>query len=134
MISAWILPLLIGTCAAPQIQDEDPRRLRDELIKARLENLALKLQLARLTTKPDDELKILEEALDCDLAEVLSAAFRELSALPEDHRKAAVPAVLRRFSAARETFRIEAIGFLGRVPLPEAEATVLRSAADGSAA
>lgn len=134
MISAWILPLLIGTCAAPQIQDEDPRRLRDELIKARLENLTLKLQLARLSSKPDEELKILQESLDSDLAEVISAAFRELATLPEDRRKAAVPAVLRRFGTGRETFRIEAIGFLGRVPLPEAEATVLRSAADGSAA
>ncbi len=134
MMSSWIVSLLIGVCVAPQIQDEDPRRLRDELIKARLENLGLKLQLARLTPKPDDELKILEEALDCDLAEIITAAFRELSALPQDRRKAAVPAVLRRFGAARETFRIEAIGFLGRVPLPEAEATVLRSAVDGSAA
>src|SRR5437660_252250 len=120
MMSSWVLSLLIGVCAAPQSQDDDPRRLRDELIKARLENLTLKLQLARLSTRPEDELKILEEALDSDMAEVLSAAFRELSTLPEDRRKAAVPAVLRRYGTARETFRIEALGFLGRVPLPEA--------------
>src|SRR5436305_13345424 len=117
MMSSWILTLLISACSARQVQDDDPRRLRDELIKARLENLSLKLQLARLSSKPDDELKILEEALDSDLAEVLSAAFRELAVLPEDRRKAAVPAVLRRFSTSRETFRIEAIGFLGRLPL-----------------
>jgi len=134
MTTLWMVPILLAACAAPQAQNDDPRRFRDELIKARLENLGLKLQLSRLTNKPDEELKILEEALDSDLAEVVGAAFRELGTLPDDRRKAAVPTVLRRFSAARESFRIEAIGFLGRVPLPEAEATVLRSAADGSAA
>jgi HEAT repeat protein len=129
-----VLPCLFTLCAAVLGQDDDPRRLRDELIKARLENLSLKLQLARISSKPEDELRILEESLDSDLAEVVGAAFRELGALSEDRRKAAVPVVLRRFPAAREAFRIEAVVFLGGVPTPEAEATVVRSASDGSAA
>ncbi|HZE99555.1 MAG TPA: HEAT repeat domain-containing protein [Planctomycetota bacterium] len=126
--------LLIAACAALPVQSDDARRLRDELVKARLENLSLKLQLARLASKSDDELRILEEALDSDLPEVVGAGFRELGALSEPRRKSAVPAVLRRYPGAREAFRLEAVGFLGRVPLPEAEATVLRAAGDGSAA
>ncbi len=125
---------LFALGAALPAQDDDPRRLRDELVKARLENLTLKLQLARLSAKPDEELRILQDSLDSDLAEVVSAAFRELGLLPEDRRKAAVPAVLRRWRGARESFRIEAVGFLGRVSMPDAEATVLRSASDESAA
>jgi HEAT repeat protein len=115
-------------------QSDETRRLREELVKARLENLTLKLRLARISAKPEDELKILEEALDAELPEVVGAAFRELTALPEDRRKAAVPAVLQRFRAARDTFRIDAVGFLGRVPVPEAEAVVIASAADSAPA
>ncbi|MBV8878538.1 MAG: HEAT repeat domain-containing protein [Planctomycetaceae bacterium] len=129
-----VVPFLLAWTAALPAQDDDPRRLRDELVKARLENLTLKLQLARLTAKPDEELRILEEALDSDLVEVVTAGFRELGTLSEDKRKAAVPAVLRRYGSAREAFRIEAISFLGRVPTAEAETTVVRSAADASAA
>jgi len=128
------IAFLFALGAALPAQDDDPRRLRDELIKARLENLALKLKLARLSPKAEDEIPILEESLDCDLAEVVSAGFRELGSLPEDRRKMAVPAVLRRYASSRETFRIEALGFLGRVRLPEAEAVVLQAAADPSAA
>jgi HEAT repeat protein len=124
-----ILFLFIPAAAAHS-QSDDPRKLREELVKARLENLTLKLRIARLAPKTEDELRILEEALDADLPEVVAAAFRELTALPEDRRKAAVPAVLRRIPSARDSFRIDAIGFLGRVPAPEAEATVLSSAAD----
>lgn len=134
MTMTLFLPGLLALLAALPVQEDDPRRLRDELVKARLENLTLKLQLARLTGKPDDELRCVEEALDSDLAEVVGAGFRELGALPEERRKAAVPGVLRRFAGAREPFRIEAVGFLGRVPHPQAEATVLNSASDGSAA
>lgn len=131
--SAIIAILALGTTAFAA-QDDDARKLRDELIKARLENLTLKLRLARVSSKPDDEVKILEEALDADLPEVLAAAFRELTALPEDRRKAAAPVVLRRFRTGRDAFRIDAIGFLGRVPTPEAEATVLASAGDPASA
>jgi HEAT repeat protein len=129
-----VIAFLFALGAALSAQDDDPRRLRDELIKARLENLALKLKLARLSPKAEDEIPILEESLDCDLAEVVSAGFRELGSLSEDRRKTAVPAVLRRYSSSRETFRIEALAFLGRVPLPEAEAVVLQAATDPSAA
>src|SRR5215831_13497787 len=122
-----LLFILIGSAHS---QSDDSRKLREDLVKARLENLTLKLRLARLSPKTEDELKILEEALDADLPEVVAAAFRELNALPEDRRKPAVPGVLRRFPSARDSFRIDAIGFLGRVPSPEAEATVLSSAAD----
>lgn len=125
---------LFTLAAAAHPQSDEPRKLREELVKARLENLTLKLRLARLSPKTEDELKILEEALDADLPEVVAAAFRELTALPEDRRKAAMPAVLRRFPSGRDSFRIDAIGFLGRVPAPEAEATVLNSAADAAPA
>lgn len=125
-----ILFLFLIPAAAAHSQSDDPRKLREELVKARLENLSLKLRLARLVPKGEDELKILEEALDADLPEVVAAGFRELTALPEDRRKAAVPAVLRRIPSARDSFRIDAIAFLGRVPTPDAEATVLSSAAD----
>jgi HEAT repeat protein len=121
---------LFNLVAAAYPQSDDPRKLREELVKARLENLSLRLRLARLTPKGEDDLKILEEALDADLPEVVAAAFRELTALPEDRRKSAVPAVLRRMPSARDSFRIDAIGFLGRVPSQEAEAAVLSSAAD----
>jgi len=125
---------LFTTAAAAHPQSDDPRKLREELVKARLENLTLKLRLARLSPRSEDELKILEEALDADLPEVVAAAFRELIALPEDRRRGAMPAVLRRFPSGRDSFRIDAIGFLGRVPAPEAEATVLNSAADAAPA
>src|SRR5262245_58684045 len=92
--------------------NDETRRLRDELVKARLENLSLKLRLARLAAKPDDELKILEEALDADLPEVVGAAFRELNGLPEERRKILVPAVLQRFRGGRDTYRIDAVDFL----------------------
>lgn len=141
--SAVSIFLFLGglACASTQTsarqapsQSDETRRLRDELVKARLENLALKLRLARISGKADEELKILEEALDADLPEVVAASFRELTALPEDRRKAAVPAVLQRYRAARDTFRIDAVAFLGRVPVPEAETTLIASAADSAPA
>lgn len=134
MRATFLVVLLALGAAASAAQDDDARRLREELVKARLENLSLKLRVARLSSKPDDEVKILEEALDADLPEVIAAAFRELTVLPEDRRKAAAPVVLGRFRAARDSFRIDAIGFLGRVPTPEAEATVLASAGDPASA
>jgi HEAT repeat protein len=130
MMRPGFLLLLFLSSLASASQDDALRKLRDELVKARLENLTLKLRLARLSPKPEDELKILEEALDADLPEVVDAAFRELAALPEDRRKAAAPAVLRRFQAGRDSFRVDAVTFLGRISSPEAEATVLASAAD----
>jgi HEAT repeat protein len=126
------MAFLLVLAAALPAQDEDPRKLRDELVKARLENLALRLQLARVTAKPDDELKVLEDALDSPLPEVVAASFRELGLMSEDRRKAAAPAVLHRYNGGRDSFRLEAVLFLGRLPLPAAEATVLRAAADGS--
>lgn len=127
----FILALFIAA-APPRAhpQDDELRKLRDELVKARLENLDLRLRLARLSTKPEEELRILDEALDAALPEVVSAAFRELAALSDEKRKAAVSGVLRRFHGAPDAFRIEAVGFLGRVPLADAEATVLASASD----
>ena len=74
--------------AAAADQNDEAARLRAELLKARLENLDLKLKLARLAQKPADELRILEEALEADLPELVAAAFRELTALPEARRRA----------------------------------------------
>jgi HEAT repeat protein len=114
-------------------QDEELLKLREEIAKARLENLGLKLRLARLLPRPEEELKVLEEALDSDLSELLAAAFREMATLSEEGRKAAVPIVLRRFAPGKEFFRIEATAFLGRVSSPEAEARVILSASDPAA-
>src|SRR6185295_18711983 len=119
LFNLLLLFSLPGAPASAQIvprQDDDVRKLRDELVKARLENLGLKLRLARLSPKPEEEIRILQEALETDLPELVAAAFRELSVLPEDRRKAAVPAVLRRYKAAPESYRIDAVAFLGRVP------------------
>lgn len=130
----WLLSLLIlphpASRASSLVQDDELRKLRDELVKARLENLALKLRLARLGPKPQDELKILVDALEGELPEVVNAAFRELAALPEDRRMTAVPAVLRRFHGSPDWFRIDAVHFLGRVTVPDAQTTVLSSASD----
>jgi HEAT repeat protein len=111
---------------------DEARRLREELLKARLENLDLRLRLARLSSAPAEELKVLEAALDSEFPEVAAAALRELAALPEDRRRASLPAVLRRLPAAAEPFRVQAVAFLGRVPLPEAEAAILAAAEDPS--
>src|ERR1043165_642561 len=109
-LSEFILSVLI--VIHPTGQDDDVRKLRNELVKARLENLSLKLRLARISPKPEDELKVLEETLEDDLPELVTAASRELAALPEDRRKAAVPAVLKRFRASPDSYRIDAVGFL----------------------
>jgi HEAT repeat protein len=132
-LSCAIFLLACGPAAPARAQDE-LRRLRDELVKARLENLDLKLRLARQAAKPDEELKILEEALGADLAEVQSAAVRELSALPEDRRKAAVPRVLERYRTGSDSLRAQALAFLGRVPGPESENAVLGAARDSAPA
>jgi HEAT repeat protein len=130
--------LLLLACAYPArdaaAQADEVRRLREELIKARLENLDLKLRLARQAARPEDELRLLEEALDSEFAEVAAAAFRELSALPEERRKAAGPAVLKRFAAGKEPFRLQAVAFLGRVSSAEAAQAVLGATRDPSPA
>ena len=123
---------ILLACAPAPRQDGDPARLRDDLVKARLEILDLKLQLARLGGRPDDELKALEEAVRSDIPEVGAAALRELAKLPEDRRRAAQAVVLARFPAAPEAVRVQAVAFLRSLPTPEAEAVVVRAAADAS--
>ena len=129
------LALLSGAllaCAASS-QDDEVRRLQEQLIQAHLENLDLKLKLTRLSGRPEDELRILGEALGSAFPEVGAASLRELAALPEERRRGAVPLVLGRYAAAGEGFRLQAIAlFLGRVPSPEAEETLVRAAADAS--
>jgi len=117
---------------AAAAQDEDAVRLRAQLVQARLENLDLKLKLARLSQKPAEEMRHLLEALGSDLPELSAASFRELGALPEGRRREALPAVLARFSSGGEAFRTQAVSFLGRVAAPEAEAAVLKAAGDPS--
>jgi HEAT repeat protein len=109
-------------------QDDEAARLKAQLVQARLENLDLKLRLARLAQKPAEELRILEEALASDLPDLPSAAFRELTAWPEARRREAIPAVLSRYPGAPAAFRIEAIAFLGRVADTRAEAAILEAA------
>lgn len=130
--------LTILACGHPPpavaAQDDDASRLRAQLVQARLENLDLKLKLARLTQKPAEELRLLEDALAGDLVELQAAAFRELAAWPESRRREAVPAVLARLPKASPAFRAEAVAFLGRVSDPQAEAAVLQAARDASPA
>lgn len=125
-------------CGQPQAgQDpggEEVRRLREELLKACLENLDLKLRLARLSSNPTEELKVLQAAFDSEFPEVATAALRELSGLSDERRRAAVPAVLQRLGSAGEPFRVQAVAFLGRVPTPEAEAAILAATEDLSSA
>jgi HEAT repeat protein len=130
----WSGAILLLACASPA-QDDEVRRLREELVKARLENLDLKLRLVRLSGKPEDELRILVDALDSPLAELGAAALRELAGLPEERRRSAAPLVLKRAESGSETFRAQAIAlFLGRVSTPEAEETLVRAARDPSPA
>ena len=136
LVSAVLLP----ACAAVRATDPagqpasvQDRDLRESLVKARLEILDLKLRLARAENKPDDELRALEEGLDSPFVEVSGAALRHLAQLPDDRRRAALPAVLQRLRSAGEAVRALSVEFLGRVAAPEAEAAVLAAAKDASA-
>ncbi len=137
-IGFLLTALFLLACAHPPpahpSQADEARRLREELVRARLENLDLKLKLARLGSKPEEELRILEESLSSELAEVAAASFRELGALPEERRRAAVPLVISRLAAGAEPLRVQAVAFLGRAGTPEAESAVLRAARDPSSA
>lgn len=126
--------LLIHCRSAPaQIRPDDgeSERLRKQLSEAHVRILKLELEKSRLTGKPDEELRILvESGLASEFGEVRAAALVELAALPEERRRAAVPEVLRRFPSAPESFKVQSVAFLGRVPSPEAEAAVLKASAD----
>lgn len=111
-----------------------PQELRDEVVKARLEILDLKLKLARATGKPDDENAALAEGLASPYPEVASAALRELAQLPDDRRRAGLPAVLKRMESAPEAFRAAALELLGRIDAPEALDAVVASASSPSPA
>jgi len=134
-LTAWSGAIFLLACAAPR-QDDEPKRIREELVKALLENLDLKLRLNRQAGgKPEDEIRILGDALGSPHAEVGAAALREFAALPEERRRGAVPVVLERYAAAGEAFRIQTITlFLSRAASPEAEETLFRAAADPSPA
>ncbi len=122
--------LALLACAPALSQSDDAAKLRDELVKAKLDVLDLKLQLARLAGKPEDETRALVEALRSEHPQVGVAGLRELAKLPDDRRRAALPEVLARFSSASEAVKVQAVAFLGLVAAPEAEAVVLRAAAD----
>ena len=123
--------VLLACASAPA---EAPQDLRDEVVKARLEILDLKLRLARASNKPDDENAALAEGLASTYPEVASAALRELSQLPDDRRRAGLPAVLKRMETAPEAFRASALELLGRIDAPEALDAVVASAASSSPA
>jgi HEAT repeat protein len=137
--TAFLYSALQILAAAPGLpgfasQSDDAQRLRDELIKSRLENLDLKLRLARLEKKEAGELGILDEALGSEYPEVSAAAFRELSTLAEDRRKAAVGMVLPRFRTGGEAYVVQALAFLSRVPTPAAEEAILQATQNRSSA
>lgn len=126
---AILFPLFVASncAAAPGQADPD----KDDVVKLRLELLHRGLKIARLEGKPEEELRVLlDEGIASGHSEVRAAAFREISSLPEARRQAAVPEVLRRFVGARETFKVQAVGFFGRVPGAEAEAAVMRAVQD----
>lgn len=131
-----ILPTLLLIClgcpAAAVQDDSDTKRLRDEIVQLRLENLRLKLEIARKEGKPDAEAAELGNAIASEHAEVCAAAFREIANLPEERRRAFVPTVALRFEGGHASFRIHAVAFLGPHDTPEAEILVARAAADPS--
>lgn len=127
-------PLLLSLALAVPAQGDETARLRDELVKAKLDVLDLRLRLARLAAKPEEETQALIDALRSDYPEVGVAGLRELAKLPEDRRRATLPEVLARFPAAPEAVKAQAVAFLGLCAVPEAEAVVVRAAADASPA
>ncbi len=132
-----LLSAFLIHCHTAPARQNDPEKelLRTRLVEAHVRILKLELDKARLAGKPEEELRILVEiGLASEFGEVRAAALLELGALPEERRKAAVPEVLKRFPSAPDAFKVQAIGFLGRVPGPDAEAAVLRAAADPSPA
>jgi HEAT repeat protein len=131
-ILAFALAFL--ACAAPSDGLQDDPTLREQLVKARLEILDLKLRLARSAGKTDDESAAIEEALASPFIEVSGAALAELAKLPDERRRAVLPALLRRFESSPEAFRISALEVLGRVAAPEALDAVVRAGASPSAA
>jgi HEAT repeat protein len=126
--------LAFFACAAPPGGPQEEKEFRDELVKARLEILDLKLKLARASGRPDDENAALAEALASPYAEVSGAALRELAQLPDERRRASLPAVLGRLPKAPEGFRVAALELLGRIDAPEALDAVVASAASPLAA
>ncbi len=136
---AVLLSLLLAHCqsapAGTAPQSDREQELQQKLVQAHLKILDLQLQAARLAAKPEEVLRILiEVGLGSEFPEVRTAAVRELEALAEEPRRAAVPAVLTRFAAGPVAFKIQALAFLSRVASPEAEAAVIGAAADASPA
>jgi HEAT repeat protein len=127
-----LLPALFLSFAhlAPVQDDAEIKRLQDEIVQLRLENLRLKLDIARREGKPEAEARELENALGSGHAELCEAAFREIANLTEERRKTFVPTVVRRFEGGHVSFKVHAIAFLGPRDMPEAEALVLKAAAD----
>src|SRR5438045_1491979 len=113
-----IILLLFSLVGAPASarQDDDRHKLRDELVKARLENLTLKLRLARLSGKPEEELKILEETLDADLPE-LDVRVAALETLGVAKREPAVGPLAASLSTEKDPLILErtvdALGAIG---------------------
>lgn len=104
-------------------------RLRAELVRARTENLDLKLRAARAAKNFDEELKLLlNDGLGSEFTEIQQHALKELLNLPPERRKAAVPPILERWRTADDRFCVAAIRFLYASGDPAAVRTVLDSA------
>jgi tetratricopeptide (TPR) repeat protein len=131
LTSALLLIHCRSVPAQTRPDDGETERLRKQLAEAHVRILKLELEKSRLSGKPGEELRILvESGLASEFGEVRAAALVELAALPEERRRAAVPEVLRRFPSSPETYKVQAVAFLGRIPSPEAETAVLKAASD----
>lgn len=127
--------LALLACATPAVsQSDEAARLREELVKARLEVFDLKLRLARLAGKPEEEMKTLVDGLKSEQSEVGVAALRELAKLSDERRRSALAEVLARLPAAPESVKAQAVAFLGLLAHPDAAAAVARAAQDPSPA
>jgi len=120
--------LALASCAQP----DDASRLREELEKARVENFALRLRVARLEKKPDEEARLLrEDGLKSAYDSIRVLAIRDIATLPADRQKAFADDLVACARTSAPGVRAEAVLALGRIPA--VEAAVLEAAKDASA-
>jgi HEAT repeat protein len=119
--------LTLAACA----QSDEAARLREELEKARVENFALRLRIARLEKKPDEEARLLrEDGLKSALDAIRVLAIRDIAALPADRQKSFADDLVACARTSAPFVRAEAVLSLGRIPA--AEPAVLEAASDAS--
>ncbi len=139
---------LSTACSAlPGAHQEDPEELRQrleelgkefdkvrqQLIRSRLEIFQLRLEKARGTKESGQELSIiLKDGLGSEFPELHRQAFLELGKLSLEDRKRALEPVLEQWKIADEVFRVDALPFLNGVDHPDATAMIFIAAKDTS--